>query len=127
MTPLFAESFATNINWTLIFTAAMAVATVLMWLDSKKARATEITPQPLSVQGTPIGNAEIARDLKSMNHRLTSLENWRSELITKMDDDKTEILNAGEHRAEKLHDRINSVLSAVSELKGTVDQMRRES
>lgn len=84
-------------------------------------------PQPLSVTGTPIGNAEIARDLKNMNHRIASLESWRNELIQKLDEDKTEILVAGEHRAEKLHDRINNVLSAVSELKGRVEQINHQS
>jgi hypothetical protein len=42
-----------------------------------------------------------------------------------MDSDKTEVIAAGEHRAEKLHERINLVLTSVSELKGTVHEMQR--
>lgn len=70
-------------------------------------------------------NSNLALSVQQLDRRMSALEDWKSELTTKMDDDKTEILNAGEHRAEKIHGRINDVLASVSELKGAVDQMRR--
>lgn len=119
---------ASSIGWWLVIAAAVIAGLNqgIRFADRLTGRKQEITPQPLAVTGTPISNAEIARDLKNMNHRLVALENWRSEVLRKMESDKTEILAAGEHRAEKIHDRINEVLVAVSELKGTVSELRRE-
>lgn len=110
---MLAESIATNINWTLIATIIMAIGTFGMWLDARKPRATEISPSPLHVTGTPIGNAEIARDLKNMNHRIVALESWRNELIQKMDDDKTEILTAGEERARRIYTHVEDVRKEI--------------
>ncbi|MDR3459563.1 MAG: hypothetical protein P4N60_19205 [Verrucomicrobiae bacterium] len=47
---MLAEQVATNINWTLICTIIMAIATFGMWLDSRKSRTTNITPNPLEVK-----------------------------------------------------------------------------
>jgi hypothetical protein len=105
---MLAESIASNINWTLICTILMAIATFGMWLDAKKARVTQIE-QPLNVTGTPLGNAEIQRDLKAMNHRLVALEQWRGQLINKLDSDKTEVIEAGEDRARRIYDHVDQV------------------
>ena len=70
-------------------------------------------------------NHQLAQSVKQLNARMKVLEDWRQQLTAKMDEDKTQIIAAGEHRAEKLHDRINDVLSAVSELRGTVNEMKR--
>lgn len=77
--------------------------------DRITGRKQEIAPQPFAVTGTPLGNAEIQRDLKSMNHRLKSLEDWRSDLTAKMDENKTEILAAGEERAVRIYDHVDNV------------------
>lgn len=42
----------------------------------------------------------------------------------KMDTDKGEILKADEERIGGVHERVNDVLEAVSELRGIVNQMR---
>jgi hypothetical protein len=52
---ILAETFASNINWSLLASAVMAVATLGLWWDARKRRSTAIEPQPLAV--------EIARDL----------------------------------------------------------------
>jgi len=104
---ILAESIADNVNWSLIAAIVMTVATVGMWLDARKSRVTQIE-QPLSITGTPMGNAEIQRDLKNMNHRLNALEAWRGELIQKLDDDKSEMLQAGESRASRIHEHIET-------------------
>ena len=77
--------------------------------DRLTGRKQDLAPQPFAVTGTPLGNAEIQRDLKSMNHRLKSLEDWRSDLTAKMDENKTEILAAGEERAVRIYDHVDSV------------------
>lgn len=105
---MLAESIATNINWTLIATIIMAVGTLGMWLDARKSRVTQIE-QPLNVTGTPLGNAEIQRDLKAMNHRLVALESWRGQLLTKLDSDKTEVIAAGEDRARRIYLHVDDV------------------
>ena len=45
---MFAEAVAKDVNWTLIVSGLMALATVGMWLDAKKKRVTEIK-QPVNV------------------------------------------------------------------------------
>ena len=47
---MLAESIASNINWSLISTILMAIATVGMWLDARKGRPLQISPQPLPVE-----------------------------------------------------------------------------
>ena len=122
--PLFAEEIASNINWSLIASLILTVFTGLMWWDARKQRVTQIQ-QPFTVTGSPLNNAEIQRDLKAMNHRLVSLEQWRGQILDKMEEDKNDVIRAGEHRAEKIHERINAVLTSVSELKGTIHEMQR--
>lgn len=46
-------------------------------------------------------------------------------LRTEIAEDKNEMMKAGEARVIKVHDRINDVLAAVSELKGEVHSNRR--
>ncbi len=115
MTPLFAETFADNVNWSLIAAVVMTLATVGMWMDSRKSHTTEISPSPLTITGSPLSNAELQRDLKNINYRIKALEEWRGELITKLDDDKTEILNAGEARALRIADHVESVRRELDE------------
>lgn len=63
-------------------------------------------------------NGELKQSIKMLASRMKVLEDWRTDLTRKLEADKNEILIAGEHRAEKLHERINIILAAVSELKG---------
>lgn len=73
----------------------------------------EKNPQPFSVQGTPPGNAEIQRDLKAMNHRLVSLEQWRGQLLDKLDEDKTQVIEAGEERARRIYTHVEDVRKEI--------------
>lgn len=66
-------------------------------------------PQPLTVAGTPPGNDVLSRDMKSINHRVKSLEDWRSTMGTQMDENKTEILVAGEERARRIYEHIDEL------------------
>lgn len=56
---------------------------------------------------------EIIREQNKLEQRMTHLER-------KMESDKTEIIEAGEERVVKLHNRINDILAAFSELKGEI-------
>jgi len=110
---------------TIVTTLVAAGALIVSVAALKRKTDVQITPQPLSIQGVPPGGDVLARDMKSLNHRVSALENWRGELMNKLEDDKMEILRAGEERGEKIHQRINNVLGIVSEVKGIVEQMNR--
>jgi hypothetical protein len=56
---------------------------------------------------------EVIREQNKLEQRMTHLER-------KMESDKTEIIEAGEERVVKLHNRMNEVLSGLSELKGEI-------
>ena len=73
----------------------------------------EKNPQPFSVEGMPLGNKEIARDLKAMNHRLVALEQWRGQLLSKMDTDKSEVIEAGEERARRIYTHVEDVRKEI--------------
>ena len=63
-------------------------------------------------------NEQLDYSVAQIDRRVTRLEEDSAKIWAKMEADKMEILVAGEHRAEKLHDRINAVLGVVSELRG---------
>jgi hypothetical protein len=71
-------------------------------------------------------NESLKLEVEQLKDRITKLEKSSVALWCKLDTDKTEILKAGEDRAVKLHDRINVILSAVSELRGVVSQMNHD-
>ena len=77
----------------------------LFWSDKN--------PQPFSVEGAPLGNREIQRDLKAMNHRLIALEQWRGQLLSKMDNDKSEVIEAGEDRARRIYTHVEDVRKEI--------------
>lgn len=112
MTPIVAEEFASSINWTLIFTGLMAVATALMWWDARKARSVNISG---SVSGAPPDNSILARDVKSLSHRMKSLEEWRQQLVNKMDGDKNTIIESGEERARRIYAHVEEVRRELDE------------
>ena len=104
-----------SIGWVIVILASLAFgANAVLDLVS---RARGDAPAP--------PNGELKQSIKQLNARMKVLEDWRGQLTNKLEEDKNEILLAGEHRAEKLHERINVILSAVSELKGTVNEISR--
>jgi len=117
---ILAESIASDVNWTLVATLVMAAATAGMWWDAKRSRPTLITPQPLEVRDAPPDNGELNQNLKQLDHRVHSLENWREQLIKKLDDDKTDLMAAGEDRARRIYRHVDEVRS---ELSGKIEGM----
>ena len=51
-------------------------------------------------------NPQLGQSIKEINRRVESLERWREQLVTKLEADKVEVINAGEHRASRLHEHI---------------------
>lgn len=109
---MLAETFATNVNWTLLATVVMAICTALMWWDARKAKSVQIEGQ---ISGAPPTNSILARDLKTLNYRVKSLEEWRDKLISKLDDDKHDVINAGEDRARRIYTHVEEVRRELDE------------
>lgn len=65
-------------------------------------------------------NTQLGQSVVELNRRVEALEKWREMLIRKLDSDKSEILRAGEDRAEKLHRRINYLLLGVGKIAGHI-------
>ena len=96
--------------------AAFAIWFLLL-VDKGISRMRGASPEP--------PNGELKQSIKQLNLRMKVLEDWRAQLTDKMEHDKNQILSAGEHRGEKIHERINDVLGAVSELRGQVTEISK--
>lgn len=117
---ILAETIASEINWSLIASLVMAVFTALLWWDGRKNKSVRVDGQ---ISGTPPGNDILARDLKAMNHRVRTLEDWRQQLIAKLDDDKSEVIEAGEERARRIYAHVDEVRR---ELSASIDKKHSE-
>jgi hypothetical protein len=63
-------------------------------------------------------NAQLQLSHEQLTERVRKLEESTDRLWAKLEADKMEIVKSGEDRAAKLHERINAILAAVSELRG---------
>jgi len=94
-------------DWILCLAAFMAILKYLLDLaDRLRGQA----PQP--------PNAQLQAAHEQLTERVRRVEESADRLWDKLETDKMEILKSGEDRAAKLHDRINVILAAVSELRG---------
>jgi hypothetical protein len=66
-------------------------------------------------------NEQLEFSVTAIDRRVCRLEEESLRIWTKMEADKTEILLAGELRAEKLHNRINPIAEGMEGLKSAVD------
>ena len=75
------------------------------------------------VRGDPAHppNAVLANSSADLTRRVSVLEDSFESFRAELKRDKEDIMIAGERRAEKLHNRINTVLEAVSELRGRME------
>lgn len=93
------------------FAAWMASATFTLGFALLVHRAVQVLrgaePQP--------PNAALGRDVKDLRRRVELLEEWRHELIQKLDSDKQEILRQGEERSEKIYAHIERVRRELAE------------
>ncbi len=63
-------------------------------------------------------NAQLQASHLQLTERVRKVEESTDRLWSKLETDKMEILKSGEDRAAKLHERINVILAAVSEVRG---------
>jgi hypothetical protein len=91
----------------------------------------EILPQPLEVAAVteyvPASAfaAHVAENRREHENLFAKIGGVDRGLSQRLDLKLDTMQRAAEEGREKLHDRINDVLSAVSELRGTVNEMRK--
>lgn len=123
---MLAETLATNFNWTLLFTGIMALATLAMWWDARRQPVK--LDQPVRTEKTwPATTAKEFEDAQSeIRRRLIQHDNDISalrELIrVEMPAMERRLGEKNEERTIIIHNRINDVLEAVSELRGTISR-----
>ena len=73
---MLAETIASNVNWSLIFTIIMALATAGMWWDARNSRGVKIKPNPLRFEEIvpPANVGEIEARHEEINRRLFALD-----------------------------------------------------
>ena len=93
----------------------------------KDTTNTKITGQPLKVVEAKeyITRRDHAEACGHMERRVTALEGRATIIEKKMESDKSEIIDAGEDRAVKIHDRINVAIEKIGELKGQVTEIAK--
>lgn len=122
MTPLLAqiESVpAGQLKWTLIVLIALlgVGATIVSIFVAFRKNKVEIEPQPVEVRKTPKRfNYDLAEERHSeMERRVTSLENWRIALTSKLEEDKVEIICAGDQRMQTINQHIETVRTELNQ------------
>lgn len=66
-------------------------------------------------------NEQLEFSVTAIDRRVCKLEEESMKIWAKMESDKTEILLAGEVRAEKLHNRINPIAEGMEGLRSAAD------
>ncbi|HEV2692355.1 MAG TPA: hypothetical protein VG347_05615 [Verrucomicrobiae bacterium] len=96
--------------------AWLACAAFTLWflllVDKSIQRLRGKTPQP--------PNRQLAAGQVDLHRRVTVLEEWKDNLLQKLDADKTELLAAGERREEKLSAEISGVATRVDRLQSAL-------
>jgi len=94
-------------------------------VNNQKPEGREILGQPIKFTQEEKVMTEKAHQAVcgALHQRVGVLEGDVRAIRLKMDADKTEIIVAGEARALAIHDRINTVLAAVSEVRGEIKHL----
>lgn len=93
----------------------------------KETSTTEISGQPLHFvkDEQPMTVAAHAAVCGKLDGRVVTLEKEVKEIRSKMEKDKIAIIEAGEDRATKIHDRINLAIEKIGELRGEVNRIAK--
>lgn len=121
---MLAETIATGVNWSLIASLVMAAFTALMWWDARRkpvelaqpVQTTKVWPSA-TLKDLESNNAEVQRRLAEHDLAINAL---RELIRVELPAMERRITTENEHRAVQLHNRINEILEAVSELRGQV-------
>jgi predicted nuclease with TOPRIM domain len=118
--PILAQLEAVNPNWgwtaVLFLVGVIGITTsIVQAANGRRAQKRDVTLMEDFATRRELNN--LAEKVES---KFEALRGELQELRGEMQEDKNEIVKSGETRVVKLHDRINEVLSAVSELRGEV-------
>ena len=93
----------------------------------KETSRTEIIKQPLRVQFAQefVTRDDHSRFSVELERRVLSLETDIKDVREKMEEDKQDIIAAGEVRMVKIHDRVNLAIERIGELKGQVQEISK--
>ena len=83
-------------------------------------------PLDVMVQSRPFTKDDHSAICGPLHVRVGVLESDVRAIRAKMDQDKTEIIDAGETRMRKIHERVDTVLHAVARVEGAIEQMRAD-
>jgi hypothetical protein len=112
-----------------IMAFAAAMATVGLYLNSRKRQQAELYPQPLRVEATEkfVGQKEFQahvdwnlREHENLFRKIGGVERAH---VERMDQKFSELQRTTEAGREKLHERINEILGEVRELKGELKKL----
>jgi hypothetical protein len=94
----------------------------------KDVSTTEISGQPLHFvkDETPMTLSAHAAVCGPLGGRVLTLEREVKEIRSAMAKDKIDIIEAGETRMRKIHERVDTVLHAVARVEGAIEQMRSD-
>jgi hypothetical protein len=101
------KSFA---DWMLCLAAFIAILKYIVDLGDRLRGHPSLPP-----------NAQLQVSHEQLAERVRKLEESSNRLWAKLEADKMEIVRSGEERCAKLHERINVILAAVSELRGRLN------
>lgn len=100
------------LKWMIVFLIGLiVVAGILVGIIANlRRKAVHISPQPLSFTKTPKRYNHDLTEQRFQDHdrRIVNLETQHSGLITKLDKDKNDIMEAAQEGRAKLHKRINN-------------------
>jgi len=75
-------------------------------------------------------NPILGQNVHDITRRVKHLEDWRDGLMAKLEEDKQDILTAGEHRAAAIHDRLSRTDHEINEqftfVRETLSAINRE-
>jgi hypothetical protein len=95
------------------------------FLLTGRASKREVGPQPFEVReaSESLTRREHSLTCGHIDRRVTALETRADRLERRMDEDKKEIIASGKDSEKGIHSRINTVLEAVSELRGELKRL----
>jgi len=131
---LFDGTAAQAIKDFLSITAGLLVCAVLIkqFFPKRRPEPREIVNQPLEISkaqkrfNREFEDARHAEIDRRMNMHEAQIRELQEKLSEELPEIERRINQSGEDRATGIHERVNEVLAAVSEVKGELNRMRRE-
>lgn len=117
------ESESAAFNWHVIVAFLQIISPVValgvfLWKQNNPDKVNIQQPLVVDLKKEFATKEELRMHREEIIREQNKLEQRMAHLERKMDDDKIEIIKAGELRVVALHNRINDVLQGVSELRG---------